>query len=118
MLAILAMACAKMSVVMLMRRLSSRISSMDRVYYAASLLIAAWTVFSVFALAFQCGSTSPWIYTPNKCLNKGAVWYPIIIFNILSDAALAFLVAPVLWKLNMARFQRAVVVSLFAIRIV
>jgi hypothetical protein len=52
MLAILAMACAKMSVVTLMRWLSSRIASMDLVYYAANLLIAAWTVFSVFALAF------------------------------------------------------------------
>jgi hypothetical protein len=112
------MACAKMSVVTLMRRLSSRTSSLTRVYDAASLFIAGWTVFSVFALAFQCGSTRPWIYAPNRCLNKGAIWYPIIIFNILSDAVLAFLVAPVLWKLNMARFQRTIVVGLFAIRIV
>jgi hypothetical protein len=90
---------------------------MDRVYYAASLFIVAWTVFSVLALAFQCGSTRPWVYTPQRCLNEGALWYPIIIFNLLSDAALAFLVAPVLWKLNMARIQRVIVIGLFAIRI-
>lgn len=111
------MACAKMSVVMLMYRLASRNSYMDRVYHAASLFIAVWTVFSLLALALQCGTRRPWVYTPERCSNGGAVWYPIIILNILSDAALGFLFTPVLWNLNMARFQRAMVTGLFGMRI-
>ena len=90
---------------------------MRRIYYAASLFIVAWMIFSVLALAFQCGLTRPWEYTPQRCSGEGAFWYPIIILNVLSDAALAFLFAPVLWKLNMARVQRAIVVGLFGIRI-
>ena len=110
------MASAKMSVVMLMRRLSST-KPMIRLYRIATLFITAWTIFSLLALALQCGSTHPWVYTPEQCLNHGALWYPIIIASIFGDAALSFLFAPVLWTLNMARLQRVIVVGLFAIRI-
>ena len=91
---------------------------MHRIYLAVGLFNVAWTIFSVLALAFQCGLPRPWEYTPQRCSNGGAVWYPIIILNLLSDAVLAFLFGPVLWKLNMAKVQRATVASLFGIRIV
>jgi hypothetical protein len=89
---------------------------MHRVYVGVSIAIVVWTAFAVFALAFQCGSTRPWVYTPERCSNRGAIWFPIIIFNFLSDAVLAFLFAPTLWTLNMARTQRMTVIALFSVR--
>ena len=98
-----------------MVRVSNR--GMQQIHLIACTVIGIWTVFSVFAVAFQCGATRPWVYTPSRCAGQGAVWYPIIIINILTDCALAFLFAPIAWKLQMPLRQRVTVASLFSARI-
>jgi hypothetical protein len=77
--------------------------------------VSVWTVFSLFALLFQCGAVHPWVYTPQKC--AGDVWYPVIVLNVISDGVLAFFFAPTLWKLQTSRTQRLRVMSLFAVRL-
>ena len=109
------MGCAKFSVLHLMLRLSPQ--DMRRVYPIGRAVIGVWTIFSVFALAFECGRTNPWVYTPERCAGRGAVWYPIIILNILTDGALAFLFAPIAWELQMGLMQRLTVAGLFAFRL-
>jgi hypothetical protein len=109
------MGCAKFSVFHLMLRVS--VQGMRRVYPFGCVVIGAWTIFSVFALAFECGRTNPWVYTPERCAGKGALWYPIVISNILTDGALAFLFAPVAWKLQMGLTQRLTVAALFGFRL-
>jgi hypothetical protein len=69
------------------------------------------------ALAFQCESPQRWVYSPERCFGQGAVWFPIAVFNILSDAVIAFLFTPKLWKLNLARTQRITVIAFFGVRI-
>ena len=59
----------------------------------------------------------PWTYTPQRCVGSGALWYPIVVVNLLTDAILAFFFAPVLWKLKMDRSQRLTITSLFSIRL-
>ena len=90
---------------------------MQKVYLGGHGLVLAWLIFSVFALAFQCGTPHPWMYNKHRCAGDGALWYPVIIFNILTDIALSFLFAPTVWKLQMARAQRITVMSLFAVRV-
>lgn len=110
------MTCAKLSVLHLVRRLISKNSSMHRVYPVVFASIIVWLVFSVFAIAFECDSPHQ-IYKPDRCAGRGAVWYPIIIFNAITDALLAFLFTPVVWNLQMPQGQKLTVCSLFAIRI-
>lgn len=78
--------------------------------------IAIWAVFSVFALAFQCGTTRPHRYQPSQC-GYGAVWYPVTVLNALTDAALAFSFNPIIAKLAARRQMKVKVMSLLGSRI-
>lgn len=113
-LSIFPMTFAKLSVIWLVRRIPGD-RSMRKPCFIASIGVALWTVFSIFALLFQCGVKLPWVYTPKKC--TGGVWYAVVLLNLLSDAVLSFFFAPTLWKLQTSRSQRLKVISLFAIRI-
>lgn len=108
---------AKVSVALLIQRLDSKASTYRTCQIVIGIVLC-WFLFSVFAIAFQCGMPSPWIFTFEKCAAGGKLWYPIIVFNILTDAILALFFLPVIWKLQMSRSQRATVASLFGIRIV
>lgn len=117
MMAIIVMASAKISVVHLIMRLSQRRSRLYTACHIVSGAIAFWTVFSILSLALQCKLPRPWVYSPQKCAGAGALWYPVVVLNLLTDAVLAFLFAPVLWRLKMSRKQRLTITSLFSIRI-
>ena len=114
-LALIPMACAKLSVVSLVMRIPGD-RSMRRPCQAASIIILLWTIFSLFAISFQCGAVHPWVYTPQNC--AGGLWYPVIILNMLTDALHAFFFTPVLWKLQTSRAMRLRVICLFGVRIV
>ncbi|PWY86753.1 hypothetical protein BO70DRAFT_288405 [Aspergillus heteromorphus CBS 117.55] len=48
-------------------------------------LTAAWAVFALFGVAFQCEIPEPWIYSPSRCTGQGAILYPIIVTHILIE---------------------------------
>jgi hypothetical protein len=112
------MAAAKISVVRLILRLSQRRSRLHTACHIMSGVITLWTVLSILSLALQCGMPDPWVYLPPKCAGSGALWYPVVVLNLLTDAVLAFLFAPVLWKLKMSLAQRLAITTLFGLRIV
>jgi hypothetical protein len=73
---------------------------------ALAVTIIIWTIFSVFALAFQCGTVNPQDYESDRCAD-GALWYPVTIVNAVTDAALAFSFSPIIMALS-ARMQTKV----------
>lgn len=100
-LAILSMSLAEFSVLELQRRLCG-LQSMSRYikvkYWTLGSTIVVWTMFSVFALAFQCDTTSPHVYQPERCAD-GVLRYPVTVVNAITDAALAFSFNPIILKL-------------------
>ncbi|ORY19758.1 hypothetical protein BCR34DRAFT_551640 [Clohesyomyces aquaticus] len=112
---ITAMAWAKASVVLLSDRVAPR---KPLPFYLMLGLIGAWTVFSIFATAFQCPLPHPWVYVPSKCPSHGNLQYPIITLNILTDALLATWILPTLWKLLMDLERRVTVIVLFGSRFI
>ncbi|KAK3686559.1 hypothetical protein LTR37_019698 [Vermiconidia calcicola] len=101
-LAILSMAFAKLSVLQLQRRICGNHSGgryIKVMSWALAGFILAWTIFSVLALAFQCGITRPYIYKPDRCAD-GVLWYPVAVGNALTDAALAFSFSPIILGLE------------------
>lgn len=113
------MALAKFSVLHLQRRLCGSHST-DR-YIKVMLIIlngsiAIWAIFSVFALAFQCGTARPYHYQPEQCAH-GAVWYPVTVLNAVTDAALAFSFSPVIVKLAARTQMKAKVMGLLGSRV-
>lgn len=112
------MALTKSSVLQLQRRLcgfqpaSRYIEVMHR---ALAVAIVIWTIFSVFALSFQCGTVRPQIYEPGRCAD-GALWYPVTIGNAITDAALAFSFSPIIMALSARRKTKAKVIVLLGAR--
>jgi hypothetical protein len=80
-------------------------------------MVTFWGVFSLLAVAFQCGLPHPWIFNPTTCATKGAMMYPVIIMNIITDVILGTWILPTLWKLLMDQERRVMVVVLFGSRL-
>jgi hypothetical protein len=111
---IVAMFFAKTSIVLLSHRVAPR---EPRPYFFMLGLIALWAVFSIFGIAFQCGLPHPWVYVPSQCSTRGNLLYPIIIFNIITDALLATWILPTLSRLLMDTGKRMTVIILFGARL-
>ena len=104
----MALAVAKLTLVLLLKhialiRLGSQ-TSKSLIY-----MVAAYTIFSLLLVGFQCQLPQPWILRPNKCSTHGTVYYPITVSNMLTDSLLAFWTFPVIWRLTKRRDTRFVV---------
>ncbi|KAF4213152.1 hypothetical protein CNMCM6805_010068 [Aspergillus fumigatiaffinis] len=77
--------------------------------------VGVWALLALFGAAFQC-PTPYWEYSPSRCIGKGAIIYPIMILNMILDAALVILPIVMLWNVQMPRVQRLKVSSAFASR--
>ena len=109
-----------MSVLHLQRRLMEpNLTSnyMKRISLIIGGCILAWVLFSVFAIALQCGTTLPAHYRPGRCAG-GALWYPVTTTNALTDAALAFSFFPIIMDLTMQKQTKIKVACLLGIRLV
>jgi hypothetical protein len=111
---IVAMASAKASVVLLSDRV---VPGTPRQRYSILAIIFLWTVFAIFATAFQCVTPQTWVYVPSECSTRGGLVYSTIIGNILSDALVATYILPTLWKLLMNMEKRIKVIFLFGSRL-
>ena len=115
-LSVIVQALAKLSAVSLIQRLNAT-SASKKTYPVVYVSIIGWLLFSIFALAFQCGVSQPWYYTPTKCAGEGALLYPVLVLNIVTDLAISFVFTPVLWGLRISTKSRVRIASLFAIRL-
>lgn len=116
-LAITAMAFAKVSILLLFRRIMSQ-SRAVQAFVTIATLIGIYFVFSIFATAFQCGASHAWVVQPATCPTHGDMKYGIIGLNMLTDIMLAVWILPSLWKLQMNLQNRLTVISLFGARLI
>ncbi|KAF2092458.1 hypothetical protein NA57DRAFT_82313 [Rhizodiscina lignyota] len=106
---------SKASLVALYKRILSERGG--RVSHVSLLcMVAAYGLFSIFALAFQCQLPTPWRFVPSNCPTHGYLFYPVIILNIATDLVLAFWIVPGVWSLEMSQKHRLTVIGLFAAR--
>jgi len=80
-------------------------------------MVAVYTLLSLFLIAFQCQLPQPWILSPKNCSTHGNVYYPITIFNILSDTVLAFWIFPLIQGVQMKAHTKSIVFWLFGSRL-
>jgi hypothetical protein len=111
---VLSMAAAKISVVFFYYRLTER--KPLRFRFTLSFVLI-WAFFSVFGIIFQCQLPHPYVLIPSQCSTHGAIYYPIIILNILTDADLSCWILPTLWNVHMPLGQRLLALFLFGARI-
>jgi len=113
---LIAMLLAKLAVVRFVYRISSRSAATKGKLMVLQICVAAWGVFSIPAIAFQCGTPLPWLYLPDRCTGSGALWYPTLIFSIMTDAWLAVCAWSAVPELQIGQKQRQVVLGLFGTR--
>jgi hypothetical protein len=113
-LGILSQTAAKVSVVMLFKRIVPA-NVHHHIFLAC---VGVWSIASIFMIAFQCQLPSPWVFVPSQCTTHGNVQYPYIIVNMVTDIMLATGILPTVWNLNTRRETRIAVIMLFASRFV
>ncbi|KAF2257797.1 hypothetical protein CC78DRAFT_549644 [Lojkania enalia] len=116
-LAVIALACAKMSIVLMFRR----IVPVPFAPLTLKILVPVTTMYAVICMlliGFQCQLPSPWILDPKSCSTHGHIYYATIALNILTDLLLAGWMLPAIWALQMERSTKVLVMSLFASRVV
>lgn len=113
-LGIAAQWAAKVSFLQLCERVAPRDPKQYNIVFG---MVTFWGVFSEFAVAFSCGVPRPWYFDPRTCDTKGAMYYPVIIMNIITDVILGTWILPTLWKLLMDQERRVMVVALFGSRL-
>ncbi|TVY87234.1 hypothetical protein LAWI1_G008030 [Lachnellula willkommii] len=111
---ILSMTFAKVSVVLLMKRITL---TAERSWGIVLVSCCLWGVFSFLAFAFQCGVPDPWVYVPSQCTTRGKLQYPVIVLNIVTDVILSVGMLPTVWKLRAPLETRVTVMILFALRL-
>jgi hypothetical protein len=126
------MACAKLSLVLLIQSLLAEKYSLLAGRGLLAIIIV-WTIGSILAQSFQCSIPHPWDST-GKCNNqvsedpppnsnrltgsyKLAIHDAIASVNIITDASLILLPCVVFVKIQVSKSRRYGIMALFAIRI-
>ncbi|KAF2185563.1 hypothetical protein K469DRAFT_632088, partial [Zopfia rhizophila CBS 207.26] len=116
-LGIVALTSAKLSIVLMFRR----IVPSQQAPFTLKILIpimSSYAILALFLIGFQCQLPSPWSFDPKTCSTHGRVYYPTTIFNILTDILLAGWILPSIWALQMRQGTKFLVMALFASRVV
>lgn len=113
---LIAMLLAKFAVVRLVYRVASPAAISRGKLMALQICIGVWGAFAIPAIAFQCSTTMPWLYTPDRCVGSGALWYPTLILNILTDMWLAICAWSTVPEMQIVPRQRQIILGLFSTR--
>ncbi|CAI6342060.1 unnamed protein product [Periconia digitata] len=76
-----------------------------------------WGIAYVFSASFQCGARVPMRAFENACVDHGGLLYTHGVINILTDAFIALLPIFIVWKVQIPKQKRILVMGLFWVRI-
>ncbi|KAH6678530.1 hypothetical protein B0J14DRAFT_325359 [Halenospora varia] len=108
---------AKLSTLVYLKTLSPG-SKYALVNQALEVIILIWGIASELAVAFQCHFPHPWAIITAQCTNRIVLWDTIGVFDILTDFAIIILPACLVWKVQMQKAKKVLVVFIFGTRII
>jgi len=93
------------------------VQHMRMVYIVAIVVVGGWATSQTFVGIFTCTPVSGfWDKTIDaKCIPNLPQWYINAGGNIITDVAVFVLPLPALWKLNLAKQQRMLLVGIFGL---
>ncbi|OQE29407.1 hypothetical protein PENSTE_c002G08450 [Penicillium steckii] len=115
-LLILVLSLSKMSTILLVWKLTPD-KSLRRVCVVTAAIVVGWSIFAIFGIAFQCSLPDPWLYSPERCTGKGAIFYPIAIFNIITEIIIVVLPCIMMRNVQLALHKRVKILCSFFSRI-
>ncbi|KAL4772668.1 hypothetical protein BDW60DRAFT_186713 [Aspergillus nidulans var. acristatus] len=115
-LLVIILSLSKLSTTLLVWKLTPS-RSIRQYCTVAAVVIAGWTVFALFSISFQCQLPETWRYTPERCAGEGALFYPIAVFNILTEIILVILPFIMMQNVQMASQKKVKILSSFSSRL-
>ncbi|RAQ42671.1 integral membrane protein [Aspergillus flavus] len=110
-----AMSLSKMSTILLIWRLTPS-EILRRSCAVATGIVVGWSIFAVLGISFQCEMPGPWLYSPERCAGEGAIFYPICVFNILTEVIIVVLPFFMMRNVQMAWHKRVKILCSFSAR--
>ncbi|KAK7996589.1 hypothetical protein PG989_004629 [Apiospora arundinis] len=116
-LLILALAIVKWSILVFIERLSRNIVA-PRIRRSVSAFVGLWFATATISSLFQCAVPKPWDYVNgDQCLDRRAWWAYVSVVNMLTEICIATLYLLVIYKVQISRSKKIVVLSLFLTRL-
>ncbi|OGM51264.1 integral membrane protein [Aspergillus bombycis] len=115
-LLIVAMSLSKMSTILLIWKLTPS-KSLHRSCAVTAGVVVGWSIFAVLGIAFQCAMPGPWLYSPERCAGEGTIFYPIAVFNILTEVIIVILPFIMMHNVQMIWHKRVKILSSFSSRL-
>ncbi|KAI2863616.1 hypothetical protein CBS147320_6453 [Aspergillus niger] len=113
---VLALSLAKISVLLLLNKLSVN-RWHKKILFWTSVLVGIWTVPVFFTLAFQCGVPEPWDASNGHCINIFAFWAGISPIDIITELVICILPIYIVKPVQVIFGKKVTVVVAFFIRI-
>lgn len=92
------------------------VSNMRKVFLGAIIIVALWAVSQFIMALIQCiPLKGVWDHrVETKCIpNTVLLWYFNGVFNIVTDVAILILPLPILWKLQLPRSHKFLLLFIF-----
>lgn len=109
----------KLSILLLYRRLFTTFQRRLKVIlYTVGIYVIAWTIYTFFAVLFQCTPVHySWDFPrgsiQGQCVNLTGAYIGSGITNTLSDLAILILPMPIIWQLQIPKKQKMVICGIF-----
>ncbi|KAL4993813.1 hypothetical protein BDV10DRAFT_178165 [Aspergillus recurvatus] len=115
-LLVIVLSLSKLSTILLIWKLTPS-RSLRQFCTITAAVIAGWTIFALFSISFQCRLPEAWLYTPGRCAGEGALFYPVAVFNVLTEIILVILPFIMMQNVQMASQKRVKILSSFSSRL-
>ncbi|KAJ5915494.1 hypothetical protein N7466_011427 [Penicillium verhagenii] len=80
-------------------------------------IVVGWSIFALLSIGFQCDLPDAWLYSPERCVRKGALFYPIAVFNILTEIIIVVQPFMMMRNVQMASHRRVKILCSFSSRL-
>lgn len=109
-------ACIKLSILMLYRRLFPTKPMQAAVNWVSGIVVL-WAVCGIIAGCFNCIPTEKLWYPqlPGGCMNLPKFYYGLQIPNIVTDAIILIMPMPVVWSLPVSKAQKVGLSGVFVV---
>ncbi|KAI1137560.1 hypothetical protein F5Y05DRAFT_419501 [Hypoxylon sp. FL0543] len=116
-LQILTFALVKWSIAIFIEHLSPN-QIHQRIDLGLRVVVGLWLVSGVLTSLFQCAVPTTWDYLDGaRCIDRRAWWTYIVVLNIITEVGIIVLYLLIMWKLQISRSKKAIVLSIFLTRI-
>ncbi|EFQ88355.1 hypothetical protein PTT_15798 [Pyrenophora teres f. teres 0-1] len=114
---IAAVCSAKLSVLVIFYTIVEVQRWARRIVIAVSVMILAWSIASLLAIAFQCDIPRPWVMERTRCFNTQIFWVMYCIIDMSTEVAIVMISVNLVAYIQVPLSQKVAVITCFLPRV-